>query len=118
MPTTAKLNKIDELVQKLSNEQNEWMSLAIAIDLSDEILKVMLPDNADWRQKLSIDVQNTGSLPTPLSLDTFKNQKQVKWFKEHQNPLLLGVRLNCFLQKIVQWKVISFGLVNLQQNKE
>ena len=83
MLTTAKLNKIDELVQKLSNEKNEWMSLAIAIDLSDEILKVMLPDNADWRQKLSIDAQNTGSLPTPLSLDTFKNQKQVKWFKEH-----------------------------------
>lgn len=43
MLTTTRLNKIDELVNKLSAEENKWVSLAIAIDLADEVLKVILP---------------------------------------------------------------------------
>lgn len=83
MLTTNRIENIDNLVKKLSIEKNKWMSLAIAIDLADEILKVILPDNKDWQQQLNRDSQNSGVLPRPLPLDTFNNQKQVKWFNAH-----------------------------------
>ncbi|MFB5416652.1 Eco57I restriction-modification methylase domain-containing protein [Enterococcus avium] len=83
MLTTKRLSIIDDLVKKLSNEDDKWMSLAIAIDLADEVLKVILPDNNDWENQLNRDSSNTGKLPDPLSLDTFKNQKQVSWFNIH-----------------------------------
>lgn len=37
------INIIDKLVKQLSNEKDDWMSLAIAIDLADEIMKWILP---------------------------------------------------------------------------
>ena len=37
MLTTKRLSIIDDLVKKLSNEDDKWMSLAIAIDLADEL---------------------------------------------------------------------------------
>lgn len=83
MLTTKRLNTIDDLVKKLSREKNEWMSLAIAIDLADEVLKVILPENSEWEKKLSRDARYTGQLPDPLPLDTFKNQKQISWFNSH-----------------------------------
>lgn len=83
MLTTKKLSIIDDLVKNLSNEDDKWMSLAIAIDLADEVLKVILPDNSDWDNQLNRDSRNTGKLPDPLPLDTFKNQKQVSWFNIH-----------------------------------
>lgn len=83
MLTTISLSNIDELVKKLSTEPDKWMSLAIAIDLADEVLKVLLPDSSKWQDQLNRDAQNTGTLPQPLPLDMFKNQKQVKWFNSH-----------------------------------
>ncbi|MGH2074451.1 Eco57I restriction-modification methylase domain-containing protein [Aerococcus urinaeequi] len=83
MLTTTSLSTIEKLVKKLSRESDKWMSLAIAIDLADEILKVLLPANQNWIDELTRDTQNTGNLPKPLPLDTFKNQKQVKWFNSH-----------------------------------
>lgn len=83
MLTTKRLSIIDDLVKNLSNEDDKWMSLAIAIDLADEVLKVILPDNNDWENQLNRDSRNTGKLPEPLPLDTFKNQKQVSWFNIH-----------------------------------
>ncbi|CAG7914794.1 Modification methylase PaeR7I [Mammaliicoccus sciuri] len=83
MLNTSRLNNIDDLVKQLSKETDKWMSLAIAIDLADEILKVILPNNDEWQAQLNRDSRNTGVLPLPLPLDTFKNQKQIKWFYEH-----------------------------------
>ena len=83
MLTTNSIDKVDSMVRKLSKELDKWQSLAIAIDLADEILKILLPNNKEWQNQLDRDTQNTGSLPQPLSLDTFKNQKQIKWFNEH-----------------------------------
>ena len=83
MLTTTSLGKIDELVKRLSRDKDKWMSLAIALDLADEVLKIMLPSNDEWQSMLDRDSQNTGALPQPLPLDTFKNQKQVKWFNPH-----------------------------------
>ena len=83
MLTTNSIDKVDSMVRKLSKESDKWQSLAIAIDLADEILKILLPNNREWQNQLDRDTQNTGRLPQPLSLDTFKNQKQVKWFNEH-----------------------------------
>ena len=77
--------KIDSLVKELNKEQDIWQSLAIAIDLADEILKVILPQNEVWEKKLTRNTQVTGKLPDALPLDVFKNQKQVKWFNEHPN---------------------------------
>ena len=83
MLTTTSLNGIDELVKQLSRESDKWMSLAIAIDLADEVLKVLLPNNEKWQNQLNRNSRKTGALPQPLPLDTFKNQKQVKWFNSH-----------------------------------
>ena len=83
MLTTSRLDKIDELVQRLSSESDEWLSLAIGIDLANEIMLGILPDNPEWESQLNLDVTNTGRLPMPLPRDTFKNQKQVVWFREH-----------------------------------
>ena len=44
-----RINKIDSLVKQLSNEKDEWVSLAIAIDLADEIMKGLLPNKDSWR---------------------------------------------------------------------
>lgn len=83
MLTTNSLNNIDNLVKKLSREKDKWMSLAIAVDLADEVLKVLLPNNSEWQAQLNRNSQVSGILPQPLPLDTFKNQKQVKWYNEH-----------------------------------
>lgn len=83
MLTTTSLNEIDALVKQLSRESDKWMSLAIAIDLADEVLKVLLPVNEEWQNQLNRNSRETGALPQPLPLDTFKNQKQVKWFNAH-----------------------------------
>ena len=83
MLTTTSLNDIDALVKQLSRESDKWMSLAIAIDLADEVLKVLLPNNEEWQNQLNRNSRETGALPQPLPLDTFKNQKQVKWFNAH-----------------------------------
>ncbi|EDP69027.1 type IIS restriction endonuclease, putative [Carnobacterium sp. AT7] len=83
MLTTKRLSTIDDLVKKLSNENDKWMSLAIAIDLADEVLKVILPENDNWENQLSRNSRHTGTLPAPLTLDTFKNQKQISWFNIH-----------------------------------
>ncbi|WP_270328987.1 Eco57I restriction-modification methylase domain-containing protein [Lactococcus lactis] len=77
------VNKIDSLVKQLSQEKDEWMSLAIAIDLADEIMKGLLPNKEDWQQELNHDSQHTGSLPKPLPMDVFHTQKQRTWFREH-----------------------------------
>lgn len=83
MLTTTSLSDIDKLVKQLSLESDRWMSLAIAIDLANEILKVLLPNNDQWQERLNRNSRKTGSLPQPLPLDTFKNQKQVRWFNSH-----------------------------------
>lgn len=83
MLTTNSLEDIDNLVRQLSSEDNQWNSLAIAIDLADEIMKLILPDNSKWQEQLSRDVRQTGELPTSLPRDTFNNQKELSWFHEH-----------------------------------
>ncbi|WP_186295070.1 Eco57I restriction-modification methylase domain-containing protein [Streptococcus salivarius] len=77
------INIIDKLVKQLSNEKDDWMSLAIAIDLADEIMKWILPKKDKWMNMLERDSQDTGSLPSPLPMDVFHNQKQRTWFHEH-----------------------------------
>lgn len=77
------IHTIDKLVKQLSNEKNEWVSLAIAIDLADEIMRWILPNQDRWASMLEHNSQNTGNLPSPLPMDVFHNQKQRTWFREH-----------------------------------
>lgn len=77
------IHTIDKLVKQLSNEKDEWISLAIAIDLADEIMRWILPSQDRWTSMLKHDSQNTGNLPSPLPMDVFHNQKQRTWFREH-----------------------------------
>lgn len=109
MLTTTSLNDIDALVKQLSRESDKWMSLAIAIDLADEVLKVLLPNNEEWQKQLNRNSRETGALPQPLPLDTFKNQKQVKWFNAHPESAsarsafkLFNVQ-NCALESNFFW---------------
>ncbi|PTJ59027.1 type II restriction endonuclease [Mammaliicoccus sciuri] len=109
MLINTSLDKIDNLVYKLSKEKDKWMSLAIAIDLADEILKVLLPDNKVWLDQLERNSKETGKLPQPLSLNTFKNQKQVKWFNPHpesasaRSAFKLFYDSNCVLESNFFW---------------
>ncbi len=77
------IHTIDKLVKQLSNEKDEWISLAIAIDLADEIMRWILPNQDRWTSMLKHNSQNTGNLPSPLPMDVFHNQKQRTWFREH-----------------------------------
>lgn len=90
------INKIEELVIKLSIEKDKWMSLAIAVDLSDEIMKLILPNNLEWYKELSRDTQNTGNLPKPLPIDIFKTHKQITWFHEHPESASARIALRHF----------------------
>lgn len=90
------INKIDSLVKQLSQEKDEWMSMAIAIDLADEIMKGLLPNKEDWHQKLNHDSQHTGALPKPLPMDIFHTQKQRTWFHEHPESNSARVALQHF----------------------
>ncbi|MGY5389881.1 hypothetical protein [Ligilactobacillus salivarius] len=118
MLTTNSIDKVESMVRKLSKESSKWQSLAIAIDLADEILKILLPNNKEWQNQLDRDTQNTGSLPQPLSLDTFKNQKQVKWFNEHPESASARSAFKLFYAEDCALESNFFGLVNQQQNKE
>ena len=71
------LDKKYILVKQLSNEKDEWISLAIAIDLADEIMRWILPNQDRWTSMLKHNSQNTGNLPSPLPMDIFHNQKQI-----------------------------------------
>lgn len=109
MLTMIDIEKIDKLVINLTQEKNEWMSLAIGIDLANELLKVILPNSFYSNEQLNLDSQNTGKLPNPLTLDTFKNQKQLKWFKNYpgSSTLRSAFKLffddNCALESNFFW---------------
>ena len=90
------INKIDSLVKQLSNEKDEWVSLAIAIDLADEIMKGLLPNKDSWQSELNHDSQHTGALPKPLPVDVFHTQKQRTWFREHPESSSARVALQHF----------------------
>lgn len=109
MLTKNDIGNVDQLVQKLSNEKDKWMSMAIAVDLADEILKGLLPDNTEWQAQLTRDVEQTGNLPNPLPTDIFKTQKQRTWFNEHPESASARVALelfndkNCVLESKFYW---------------
>lgn len=90
------LEKIDSLVKKLYTEKDKWESLAIAIDLSDEVMKLILPNNPEWQNMLSRDVQNTLQLPDPLASDIYNNQKQYTWFNEYPGSASARMALRHF----------------------
>lgn len=96
MLTPNNLEKIDNLVKKLYKETNKWESLAIAIDLADEIMKGILPNNPTWKNILNHDVQNTLQLPEPLASDIYKNQKQNTWFNEYPGSASARMALRHF----------------------
>lgn len=91
MPQINRIDKIDSYVKKLSRTEDKWMSLAIAVDLADEIMKGILPDKEDWHDQLTHNSQENAVLPDPLPLDIFKTQKQETWFVSH--PILGSARV-------------------------
>lgn len=86
-----RIDKIDNYVRKLSKTEDKWMSLAIAVDLADEIMKGILPNKEDWHDQLTHNSQENATLPDPLPLDIFKTQKQETWFVSH--PILGSARV-------------------------
>ena len=96
MQLNNRVEKIDELVQKLYKEEDKWMSLAIAVDLADEIMKGILPDKNSWHEKLNRNAQEEAILPEPLNLDTFNTKKQKTWFVQHPVSQSARVALDHF----------------------
>ena len=109
MLNNSKIDKIDSLVHQLAAEKDEWMSLAIAVDLADEIMKGVLPENPEWQEQLNRNVQVTGNLPKPLPVDLFKTQKQNTWFREHPESASARIALqhfksdSCALESTFYW---------------
>lgn len=109
MPQINRIDKIDSYVKKLSSTEDKWMSLAIAVDLADEIMKGILPNKEDWHDQLTHNSQKNAVLPDPLPLDIFKTQKQETWFVSH--PILGSARValshfndeNCALESRLFW---------------
>src|SRR5699024_734586 len=109
MPQINRIDKIDSYVKKLSKTEDKWMSLAIAVDLADEIMKGILPNKEDWHDQLTHNSQENAVLPVPLPLDIFKTQKQETWFVSH--PILGSARValshfndeNCALESRLFW---------------
>lgn len=109
MPQINRIDKIDSYVKKLSSTEDKWMSLAIAVDLADEIMKGILPNKEDWHDQLTHNSQENAVLPDPLPLDIFKTQKQETWFVSH--PILGSARValshfndeNCALESRLFW---------------
>lgn len=90
------INNIEKLSNKLQNENLKWNSLAIAIDLADAIMKVILPNKNDWHKNLTRNSQGTGTLPDLLPQDIYRNQKQFTWFHDHPNAGSAKVALKLF----------------------
>lgn len=91
MPQINRIDKIDDYVRKLSKTEDKWLSLAIAVDIADEIMKGILPDKENWHEQLTHNSQEDAVLPDPLPLDIFKTQKQETWFVAH--PVLGSARV-------------------------
>lgn len=91
MPQINRIDKIDNYVRKLSKTEDKWLSLAIAVDIADEIMKGILPDKENWHEQLTHNSQEDAVLPDPLPLDIFKTQKQETWFVAH--PILGSARV-------------------------
>lgn len=91
MPQINRIDKIDSYVRKLSKTEDKWMSLAIAVDIADEIMKGILPDKENWHEQITHNSQEEAVLPSPLPLDIFKTQKQETWFVSH--PVLGSARV-------------------------
>lgn len=91
MPPINRIDKIDSYVKKLSKTEDKWLSLAIAVDIADEIMKGILPDKENWHEQLTHNSQEDRVLPDPLPLDIFKTQKQETWFVAH--PILGSARV-------------------------
>lgn len=91
MPQINRIDKIDDYVRKLSKTEDKWLSLAIAVDIADEIMKGIIPDEEDWHEQLAHNSQEDRVLPEPLPLDIFKTQKQATWFVAH--PILGSARV-------------------------
>lgn len=91
MPQINRIDKIDSYVKRLRKTEDKWMSLAIAVDIADEIMKGIIPDKENWHEKLTHNSQEDRVLPDPLPLDIFKTQKQETWFVAH--PILGSARV-------------------------
>ena len=109
MLSNVNIDNIDKLIRRMALEKDEWVSLAIAIDLADEIMGGILPQNPEWQRQLNRDVQKTGALPKPLPIDVFKNQKQITWFREHPESGSARIALqlfesdDCVLESTFYW---------------
>src|SRR5699024_5916350 len=91
MPQINRIDKIDSYVKRLRKTEDKWMSLAIAVDIADEIMKGIIPEEEDWHEQLAHNSQEDRVLPEPLPLDIFKTQKQATWFVAH--PILGSARV-------------------------
>lgn len=83
MPQINRIELIDSYVRKLSTTEDKWLSLAIAVDIADEIMKGIIPDEDDWHEQLTHNSQEDRVLPDPLPLGIFNTQKQETWFVAH-----------------------------------
>lgn len=96
MPQTKRINKINRYVKKLSQTEDKWVSLAIAVGIADEIMKGILPDNPGFHDQLNHYDEKAPTLPEPLPMDIFRTQKQETWFSAHPTLGSARVALNHF----------------------
>ncbi|GAA6237398.1 Eco57I restriction-modification methylase domain-containing protein [Apilactobacillus micheneri] len=82
MLTENSIDNIDSLVIKMSKEKNKFQSLAISLDLADEIMKFILPEKDKYINQLNRNVQESGKSLPLISLNDF-NSKQKTWFATH-----------------------------------
>lgn len=83
--------KLNELVMQLSLEHDKDKSLDIAIEVSNEVMRIIMPNDArgiSWSAKLR---SGEDALDEVIPSSSFPNQKVETWFEKH--PYFGGERL-------------------------
>src|SRR5699024_8066811 len=118
MLTQKRINNIDLLLKKLAESSNRWMSLAIAIDLANEVMKGILPEKKIGIVVL-LEMFKIQEIYQSLILWTlFQPKNNIHGLMNILIPDQHVQPLNIFMLKIVLLKVISIGFQKMRQNKK
>ncbi|GHV37278.1 restriction endonuclease subunit M [Spirochaetia bacterium] len=98
---TRQFNSLNKSIQDLWDETNKRKAIDIGIRVANEVMKVFIPNNAAWQEKL---VEGEEALDKVIPTSKLPNQKAETWFVQH--PYLGGERiiLEHFSQKDIPFE--------------
>ncbi|GHT86178.1 hypothetical protein FACS1894137_11400 [Spirochaetia bacterium] len=86
--TMRQFNELNKSIQDLRKETSKRKAIDVGIRVANEVMKVFIPDNAAWQEKL---VDGDDALDKVIPANKLPNQKAETWFVQH--PYLGGERV-------------------------